>query len=167
MNVMGTLTDSFHLLNGVETAKLSAVGISLYCHRHGSEIHMLIIGEMVSQKDQSCAGGKHRHSDSDFLLHRLEHFQFTKKLSLYCAFPAGSTSPSKSPSRSSLFRSSIHVRLIFPAWLCALQRLPAQQGFRFSSYLPLSAIRSWISCSLIPTIASPRSSESSASILES
>ena len=47
----GNLTDSFHFPDGVKTAKLSAVGISFYCHRHGSEIHMPIIREVVSQKD--------------------------------------------------------------------------------------------------------------------
>ena len=58
--------------------------------------------------------------------------------------------------------------ILFPGLLFSSdvpQMLPVLQVLRSSFYLPLSAIKSSISCSLIPTIASPRSSESSASIL--
>ena len=84
----GNLTDSFHFPDGVKTAKLSAVGISFYCHRHGSEIHMPIIREVVSQKDHPCTSGKHRHSSLDFLFQRLKHFQLPKEFSLYRTLPA-------------------------------------------------------------------------------
>ena len=42
------------------------------------------------------------------------------------------------------------------------EKLPALPKLQSSSYFPLSAISNSISCSLIPTIASPRSVESSA-----
>ena len=49
-----------------------------------------------------------------------------------------------------------------PASVHALRMLPALPRLQSSSYFPLSAINNSISCSLIPTIASPRSVESSA-----
>ena len=55
-----------------------------------------------------------------------------------------------------------HLHLTVLASVHVLQMLPVMLRFQSSFYFPRSAIKISISCSLIPTIASPKSSESSA-----
>ena len=145
--------------NSVETAQLTTVGITTHLDVHRAQT-------TFGEQDHTGTGAEDGHTVEDGLADRDEESEFVEEAHLDGTLSA---------------RENEAVFRLLPVFqLAQLESLDSQalehllmfdkgplQGEYCDSHLPRSAIKSSISCSLIPTIASPRSSESSASSLAS
>ena len=152
-----------------KAAELAAVGVAAHSDRQRLETRARIVAQMLGQQDEAGTRRKHRHALLDPGLDGREHTALHQDLALDRTLTARQHEPSGFSSRSLILRSSWHSAPSSSASLHARQRRPARQVHRFFSpyHFPRSAIKSSISSSLMPTIASPRSSESSAMIFGS
>ena len=122
---------------------------------------------VVGQKDHAGAGGEHRKAGENLIPERIKHAKLTEQLALHRAFTAR-----KDQTVIGLFQILCFSQLdagsaeLFQ-FLFVFNKSALNGEYCNLHYLPLSAMRSWISLSLMPTIASPRSSESSAIIFAS
>ena len=123
--------------NSVETAQLTTVGITTHLDVHRAQT-------TFGEQDHAGTGAEDGHTVEDGLADRDEESEFVEEAHL-----DGTRLDSQALEHLFMFDKG------------------PLQGEYCDSHLPRSAIKSSISCSLIPTIASPRSSESSASSLAS
>ena len=144
---------------GVKTAQLTTVGITTYLDVHR-------VQTTFGEQDHTGTGAEDGHTVEDSLTDGGEETEFVEEAHLDGTLSA---------------RENEAVFRLLPVFqLAQLESLDSKalehlfmfdkgplQGEYCDSHLPRSAIKSSISCSLIPTIASPRSSESSASSLAS
>ena len=144
---------------GVKTAQLPTVGITSHLDVHRAQT-------TFGEQDHAGTGAEDGHTVEDGLADRDEESEFVEEAHLDGTLSAR--------------ENEAAFRLLPVFQLAQLESLDSKalehlfmfdkgplQGEYCDSHLPRSAIKSSISCSLIPTIASPRSSESSASSLAS
>ena len=142
---------------GVEASQLPAIGISL-----GQDIHG---GQMLAvQHDESGTGTQHGQSATDGLSHLFPHAQIVHDARHGGTLAAGDDECllGLMPVGQVAYEECLHSHTL--QHLSVFLECPLQ-GHYSNPHFPRSAMSSSISCSLMPTIASPRSSLSSASIL--
>ena len=64
----GNLPNSGKFLYRMKAPKLPSIGISAHGNRKCTKIHVVIIGQLICQKDESCTGAKNRHSALNLIL---------------------------------------------------------------------------------------------------
>ena len=160
--------DSLHRSLYVETAELSAVGVPQRRDVHGGDALAWLALYLLGEKNQAGAGAVYRKPCGYRLLHRFHQTEFVQELRLGGTLTTGNdeTILGLVPVLPLANLETVHAQ---PSQLLpVLGKGALQCQYCYSHfYFPLSAMSSAISCSLIPTIASPRSSLNSANILGS
>ena len=129
-----------------KTAKLSAIGITLYADIHHTEAWYATIN-LLSQQNQTGTGSEYRKSVLNLLTQRIIQIQLAQEFIHYCAFATRNN-------------QTIH-RLIQIALLANFEVRYAE-FIQHCGMLCEGALQRQNSFSLMPTIASPRSVDSSA-----
>ena len=144
---------------GTETAELPAIGIAPDVDIHCAKCLTRSAVFMTGKKYESCTGGKDGKSIENGTTDGLHQSQLGEQTSLHGALAAwqyqsvfGLLPVAELSDLKGLHPQTVEHLLMF--YECPLK---GEDGY--SHYFPLSAISSCISCSLMPTIASPKSSE--------
>ena len=153
------VTHSFHTTLRMKTAKLAAISVTAYMYIHCGEIPL-------GEENHACTSAEDGKSMQDGIAYRFKKTELGKQTHLYRAFATGQHQSIfwLLPICELTYLKSFHAQLLQA--LLMLYESPLQ-GKNCYSHFPRSAISSSISCSLMPTIASPRSSLSAAKSLAS
>ena len=150
-----------------EARELTAIAVAAHGNIHRREVAALVVFDLLREQDHPGAGPPDRQPLHHHHAHRLKEAKLTQQFALRRALPAGKDQRVK----------PLKIRPF--AYLDGLRADAREHRAVFGKgslhradtdafhYFPRSAISTAISFSLMPTIAPPRSSDISASILGS
>ena len=168
------IANTFYLALHIEASKLSTIGVAAHIYIHCGYTTELLTFNSLSKKYKSGTCTKYWQTVLYVRYDRLKQAKILKELKLNCTLATwnNKTILRLLPIRQLAYLKGFdtetleHTLVLYEGTL-KCQYSNSHYTVSFKNYLPRSAMSTSISCSLIPTIASPRSSDNSASFFGS